>query len=137
MRVGGFCPPFRPDNAYLFVHVFGSLNSGKWLKVVNANAVFPPQGTIYVPAELVPDGFEHGHAAAWEVEDQPDYVSMGRSARFRAVRAVDPPIEVCSIPVPSDAANVRKLLSEEGLRNVPHRQDRASLVRFSDGVTIR
>lgn len=137
MSVGGFCPVFRSDNAYLFVPVFGSLKNGKWLKAVDANASFPPQGTIFVPPELVPAEFEHGHAAAWEVEDQPDYVERGHSARFRAMKLVDPPIEVCSIQIPSDAAGVRKSLSEDGLRIVPHRKDRAVLVKFADGVAIR
>lgn len=135
--VGGFCPNFRQDNAYLFVQVFGSLRNGQWLKAVDANALFPPQGTIFVPPDLVPRGFEQGDTAAWEVEDQPNYLSIGHSARYRAVCLADPPIEILSVPIASDAGDVRKYLTEQGFRNVPHRGDLAALLRFTDGLLVQ
>lgn len=134
----GYCPDhFRPEMQYVFVPAAAALFDGQWGRIGSPSSMFEPHGTFYVPREVLPQDFRHGDAAAWELEDQPNYAFHNHSCRFRAVGLADAPLEVIRVErTSSDASECRRLL-EEGLDFIPARQDNLALVEFEDGVLVK
>ncbi len=131
----GLCPEsYPPEHDFLFAFVGAQFHSGVWVRDNNAVQSFPPRGSVFVPKELIPEGFREGEAAAWEVEDQPDYLEKSYSSRYRAIARVDPPLELVPVPWISTDPALRRHLQETGISFVPPRADRNALLEFSDGL---
>jgi hypothetical protein len=137
LTVLGFCPDQGPNPLFLFVDAAAQLVGGRWLKLHNPSVSFPPQGTFHVPRDQFPPSFRHRDAAAWVVQDQPDYASRHLGARYRAIRQVDTPPEIVPVELRSDEdVAIRHLLVEEGLQHLAGLAGRKVLVEFSDGKVV-
>ncbi len=134
----GFCPEnYHPELDYLFASVAAEFFRGIWARSSNPIHSFPPRGAVYVPKDLIPDDFREGDAAAWEVEDQPDYGEKALGSRYRAVSPFDAPLELAQVPWASTDPGLRLHLQETGTILVPRRADGNILLEFSDGLVAR
>lgn len=134
----GYCPDhFRPEMPYVFVPAAAALFDGQWGRIGSPSAMFEPSGTFYVPCEVLPQDFRHREAAAWELEDQPNYALHKHSCRFRAVGLADAPLEVVRVECASTDHNECRKVLEDGLDFIPARQDNLALVEFQDGVLVK
>ena len=134
----GFCPDnYQPEHTFLFAFVGAEFHRGVRVRVNNPIQSFPPQGTVFVPKDLIPENFREGDAAAWDVEDQPDYAEKQLSSRYRAIDLVDAPMELVPVPWPSTDPSLRQYLQDTGLTLVPRRADHNVLLEFSDGLVAR
>src|SRR5438270_7290271 len=134
----GYCPDhFRSGMTYVFVPAAAVLFDGQWGRVGLPLTMFEPHGTFYVPREVLPQVFRHKDAAAWEVEDQPNYALHKHSCRFRATGLADGPLEAVRVECDSsDPGECGKLL-EAGLDFIPARRDNFVLVELQDGVLAK
>jgi hypothetical protein len=134
----GYCPDhFRSEMPYVFVPAAAGLFDGQWGRIGLPLTMFEPHGTFYVPREVLPQDFRHKDAAAWEVEDQPNYALHKHSCRFRATGLADGPLEVVRVECDSsDASECRRVL-EAGLDYIPARSDNFALVEFQDGLIAK
>lgn len=137
IALGIFEKRFIPPGEFVFVVAAAEYlpDQRLWAKLGNPSRTFPPQGTFYVPGELIPASFAYQHAAAWVVEDKgADHKAKGFGARYKATSNFQCPMEVISIAVASnDHAALRRLLLDEGVEDNHGLGDREYLLKFTDG----